>query len=72
MKGFGEKIEHLRKAHGLNVKDLCQRVGIPQSRLVELERGIRIPSKGQIEILEKFFGVPLADLAKFNPADYHW
>jgi len=72
MDGFGPKIESLRKEHGLTAKDLCQKVGIPQSRLVELERGVRIPAKGQIEILEKFFGVQLSNLAQFNARDHHW
>jgi len=72
MDGFGPKIESLRKERGLTAKDLCQKVGIPQSRLVELERGVRIPTQGQIENLEKFFGVQLSNLAQFNPRDHQW
>jgi transcriptional regulator with XRE-family HTH domain len=37
------------------VKEACQKVGIPQSRLSELERGVRIPTTGQMSLLENFY-----------------
>ena len=52
---------------GLTAKEVCEQVHIPQSRLNELEWGVRIPTAGQIENLENFFEVDskvLADLAK--------
>ena len=55
MSEFGEKLINLRTEHGLSVKEACQRVGIPQSRLSELERGVRIPTPGQIERLGNFY-----------------
>ena len=68
MREFGEKLRKLRTDRGLAVKEVCRQVGIPQSRLIELERGVRIPTSGQIERLEKFFEVDegaLAASAKF-------
>ena len=67
MSEFGEKLIDLRTDRGLSVKEACQRVGIPQSRLSELERGVRIPTPGQITQLENFYGTEpdkLGDLAK--------
>ncbi len=63
MNAFGEKLISLRSKRKLSVKEVCQKVGIPQSRLTELERGIRIPTSGQIERLEKFYEVNPAELA---------
>jgi len=40
MSRFGEKLISLRTARGLTVKNVCAQVGIPQSRLSELERGV--------------------------------
>jgi transcriptional regulator with XRE-family HTH domain len=67
MSEFGEKLIDLRTDRGLSVKEACQRVGIPQSRLSELERGVRIPTPGQITQLENFYETEtdkLAELAK--------
>ena len=63
MREFGEKLRKLRADRGLAVKEVCRQVGIPQSRLIELERGVRIPTSGQIERLEKFFEVDEGALA---------
>lgn len=63
MNEFGEKIESLRKDRSLTVKEVGKILGIPQSRLNELEWGVRIPTQGQIERLEKFFEVGRGELA---------
>ena len=68
MSEFGAKLINLRTERGLSMKEACQKVGIPQSRLSELERGVRIPTSGQITQLENFYETgsdKLADLAKF-------
>jgi len=57
MSEFGKKIKSLRTARDLTVKEVCQQVGIPQSRLSELERGVRLPTTGQISNLEKYYDV---------------
>jgi transcriptional regulator with XRE-family HTH domain len=67
MNEFGEKLFKLRTERKLTVKEVCKSAGIPPSRLVELERGVRIPTAGQIERLENFYEVnsgELAELAK--------
>ena len=67
MNEFGDKLISLRKARGLTAKEVCKQVHIPQSRLNELEWGVRIPTPGQIKSLETFFEIDsneLADLAK--------
>ena len=63
MSKFGEKIENLRKDSDLTVKEVGEILGIPQSRLNELEWGVRIPTQGQIERLENFFEVGQGELA---------
>jgi transcriptional regulator with XRE-family HTH domain len=69
MNEFGDKLISLRTARGLTAKEVCKQVHIPQSRLNELEWGVRIPTPGQIECLEKFFEIDsnvLTDLAKIS------
>jgi predicted transcriptional regulator len=63
MSEFGQKLRSLRTGRGFTVKEVCQMVGIPQSRLSELERGVRIPTSGQIERLENFFEIDAGGLA---------
>ena len=63
---FGERLVKLRSESKLTLKEICEQAGIPPSRLVELERSIRIPTRGQIERLENLYKVnsgELTDLA---------
>ncbi|MEX1351541.1 MAG: helix-turn-helix transcriptional regulator [Desulfobacterales bacterium] len=72
MNEFGNKLISLRTARGLTAKEVCKQVHIPQSRLNELEWGVRIPTPGQIQSLESFFEIDsnvLGDLAKFKTTD---
>ena len=69
MSEFGEKIKSLRTKRDLTGKEVCRQVGIPQSRLSELERGVRLPTTGQINNLEKYYEVAsggLVDLDQLN------
>ena len=68
MNEFGEKIESLRKDRDLTVKEACAMIGIPQSRLNELEWGVRIPTAGQVERLETFFETNSGELAALQPS----
>ena len=71
MSELGERLIQLRAKSKLSLKEICEKAGIPPSRLVELERGVRIPTSGQIEYLENFYGVnsgELAELAKSTDA----
>lgn len=68
-----EKLISLRTERKLTVKEVCRQAGIPQSRLVEIERGVRIPTAGQIERLENFYETKsgaLAVLAKLSEKDF--
>ena len=72
MNKFGNKLISLRTARGLTAKEDCKQVHIPQSRLNELEWGVRIPTPDQIQSLESFFEIDsnvLGDLAKFKTPD---
>ena len=64
MSEFGERLVLLRNKSKLSLTAICEKVGIPPSRLVELERGVRIPTPGQIEHLETFYGVNSGELAE--------
>ena len=69
MSGFGEKIKTLRTERGLTVKEVCRQVGIPQSRLSEMERGVRLPTPGQISGLAEYFDVDSGGLAELEKSD---
>jgi len=64
MSELGERLIQLRAKSKLSLKEICEKAGIPPSRLVELERGMRIPTSGQIEHLENFYGVNSDELAE--------
>ncbi len=57
MEDFGAKLSSLRTEKKLGLKEVAQGVSIPESRLLELERGVRIPTEGQAERLAAYFGV---------------
>ena len=66
MSEFGERLSQLRADSQLSLNQVCEQVGIPPSRLIELERGVRLPTSGQIESLETFFEVNSGELAKLS------
>ena len=66
MSEFGDKIKNLRTKRDLTVKEVCRKVGIPQSRLSELERGVRLPTTGQINSLEKYYDVDSGGLVDLD------
>lgn len=68
MSDFGAKLINLRTERGLSIKEACQKVGIPQSRLSELERGVRIPTASQISRLENFYEIASDELAALAKA----
>jgi transcriptional regulator with XRE-family HTH domain len=66
MSEFGETIKSLRTERNQTVKEVCRQVGIPQSRLSELERGVRLPTTGQISNLEKYYDVDSGGLVELD------
>ena len=72
MSEAGERLKNLRAKRNLTLNQVCQQVGIPPSRMVEIERGVRWATPGQIERLESFYEVEsgaLADLAGTSEAN---
>jgi transcriptional regulator with XRE-family HTH domain len=63
MSNIAEKLMKLRAEQNLTLNQVCQQVGIPPSRLVEIERGVRLATPGQIERLESFYEVKSGALA---------
>lgn len=55
MLAFGDELRRLREKKQASTRDVGQAVGIPHSRYSELEKGIRIPTEGQIQRLEKYY-----------------
>ena len=41
---FGEHVRDLRQERGLTQNDLAQRMGVPQSRISEMESGMSAPN----------------------------
>jgi transcriptional regulator with XRE-family HTH domain len=66
MSEFGETIKSLRTERNQTVKEVCRQVGIPPSRLSELERGVRLPTTGQISNLEKYYDVDSGGLVELD------
>ena len=66
---FGEKIKALRTGRNESMQDAAHRLGIPQSRLSELEKGVRIPMDGQIERMAKHYGVTAEELTTLLKAE---
>ena len=69
MSKFGEQLQKLRTSRNLTVKEICFAVNIPQSRLNELEWGVRIPTQGQVERLAQYFDVNAQELAALLEKD---
>jgi transcriptional regulator with XRE-family HTH domain len=63
MSEVGDKLLSLRKELKLGLHDVCQKAGIPPSRLVEIERGVRLATSGQVERLEMVYEVNSGEIA---------
>jgi transcriptional regulator with XRE-family HTH domain len=57
MSEVGAKLLSIRTERDLTVNEVSKQAGIPPSRLVEIERGVRLATSGQIERLEKLYEV---------------
>ena len=66
MSDFAKKLTDLREKSTLSLREICEQAGIPPSRLVELENGVRIPTPGQIEHLENLYGINSGGLAELS------
>ena len=63
MSEVGDKLQRLRTESKIALNEVCQKAGIPPSRVVEIERGVRIATPGQIERLEKVYEVKAGEIA---------
>ena len=63
MSEVGAKLLEIRTERKLSINEVCKLAGIPPSRLVEIERGVRLATSGQIERLEKLYGVKEGEIA---------
>ena len=64
---FGQRLRHLRRARGLTLTELGERVGRAPSALSLLENGRREPKLSLIEQLAKALSVPVSDLLSRQP-----
>ncbi len=63
MSEVGVKLLEIRTQRQLAVNEVCKQAGIPPSRLVEIERGVRLATPGQIERLEMLYEVKEGEIA---------
>jgi predicted transcriptional regulator/DNA-binding XRE family transcriptional regulator len=64
---FGQRLRHLRRARGLTLTELGERVGRAPSALSLLENGRREPKLSLIEQLATALSVPVSDLLSRQP-----
>ena len=66
MSEVGAKLFSIRTERNLTVNEVCKQAGIPPSRLVEIERGVRLATPGQIERLERLYEVKEGEIAALD------
>jgi len=64
---FGQRLRHLRRARGLTLAELGEKVGRTPSVLSLIENGRREPRLSLVEQLASALGVPVAELLKKAP-----
>jgi transcriptional regulator with XRE-family HTH domain len=64
---FGQRLRHLRRARGLTLTELGERVGRAPSALSLLENGRREPKLSLIDQLASALSVPVSDLLSRQP-----
>ncbi len=64
---FGQRLRHLRRAHGITLAELGERVGRAPSALSLLENGRREPKLSLIDALAKALSVPAEELLRHQP-----
>ena len=64
---LGQRVRHLRRARGMTLAELGERVGSAPSVLSLLENGKREPKLSMVEQLAAALGVPVTELLKKQP-----
>lgn len=67
---LGDHVRDLRQKRGLTQNDLAQRLGVPQSRISEIESGTRVPNLvTMLRLAAALECKPTALLAPFDKLD---
>ena len=67
---LGDRVRELRQKRGLTQADLAGRLGVPQSRISEIESGTRVPSLvTMLRLAAALDCKPTALLAPFDKLD---
>ncbi len=61
---IGERVRELREERGWTQVEFAQKLGWPQPRVSEVERGAKEPMLSRLERLAKILRVPLTDLVQ--------
>jgi XRE family transcriptional regulator, fatty acid utilization regulator len=64
---FGQRLRHIRRARGLTLAELGERVNRAPSALSLLENGLREPKLSLIEALASALSVPVDELMRRQP-----
>ncbi len=64
---FGQRLRHVRRARGLTLSQLGERVGRASSALSLLENGHREPKLSLVDALARALGVPAEELMRRQP-----
>jgi transcriptional regulator with XRE-family HTH domain len=64
---FGQRLKHVRRARGMTLTELSERVGRAPSVLSLIENGRREPKLSLIEALATALGVPADELMRHEP-----
>src|SRR5581483_1407618 len=64
---FGQRLRHLRRARGMTLSDLGERVGRAPSQLSLLENGRREPKLSLLQALAAALEVPVEELLRRQP-----
>ena len=66
-KTFGQRIEDLREAKDLSMRELAAQAGISAPFVSDIESGFRYPSEDVLEQLAKVLGTTVEDLKSYDP-----
>ena len=64
MSQAGDTLKRLREEQNLTVNQISQKMGIPPSRLYEIEQGIRLATESQLARLETYFSLDAGALSE--------
>lgn len=69
MEKLANKLEKAREASGKSIKEICDILGIPASRLKNYEKGKYLPTLPELEALSYLYRIPLSALIEKDEID---